>query len=64
MNELFAASDPQQNRPRLLNLGIPDRFLDHGSQSEVLADCGLDPEGIYKSIHYSINHLAPSGQSK
>jgi 1-deoxy-D-xylulose-5-phosphate synthase len=64
VNELFAASDPQQNRPRLLNLGIPDRFLDHGSQSEVLADCGLDPEGIYKSIHYSINHLAPSGQSK
>ncbi len=64
VNELFAASDPQQNRPRLLNLGIPDRFLDHGSQSEVLADCGLDPGGIYKSIHYSINHLAPSGQSK
>ena len=63
VNELFATSDPQQNRPSLLNLGIPDRFLDHGSQSEVLADCGLDPEGIYKAIRHSINHLAPSGQS-
>ncbi len=27
-------------------LGVPDRFIEHGSPSILLKECGLDPEGI------------------
>ena len=33
-----------------LNLGLPDRYIDHGSQTALLAECGLDANGIEKSI--------------
>jgi 1-deoxy-D-xylulose-5-phosphate synthase len=34
----------------LLNLGLPDVFLEHGSREECLAMAGLDPAGIQKSV--------------
>lgn len=34
----------------VLNLGIPDRFVDHGSQAEIYAQLGLDATGIEASI--------------
>jgi 1-deoxy-D-xylulose-5-phosphate synthase len=34
----------------LLNLGLPDVFLEHGSREECLAMVGLHPEGIQKSV--------------
>lgn len=34
----------------LLQLGLPDNFLDQGDPVEMLADCGLDKTGIIKSI--------------
>ena len=33
-----------------LNLGLPDRYIDHGSQEQQLAECGLDAAGIEASI--------------
>lgn len=39
----------QQNTP-VINLGLPDHFVEHGSTSQLLADCGLDAEGIRQSI--------------
>jgi len=33
-----------------LNLGLPDRFLEHGSREQLLADAGLDEAGILRSI--------------
>jgi len=33
-----------------LNLGLPDRYIDHGSQTALLAECGLDATGIEQSI--------------
>jgi 1-deoxy-D-xylulose-5-phosphate synthase len=35
---------------RILNLGIPDRFIDHGDHPLQLAECGLDADGILQSI--------------
>ncbi|MDR2625630.1 MAG: 1-deoxy-D-xylulose-5-phosphate synthase, partial [Zoogloeaceae bacterium] len=35
---------------RLLTLGLPDRFIDHGEQEELLAELGLDAAGIEKSV--------------
>jgi 1-deoxy-D-xylulose-5-phosphate synthase len=34
----------------LLILGLPDRFIDHGDVSKLLASCGLDGDGIAASI--------------
>ena len=36
-----------------LNLGLPDQYIDHGSQSSLLAECGLDTDGILNSIKQS-----------
>ncbi len=35
----------------LLQLGLPDRFIDHGEQGALLASVGLDAAGIESSIH-------------
>ena len=32
------------------NLGLPDKFLPHGSREEILGEAGLDEEGILKSV--------------
>ena len=34
----------------LLQLGIPDRFIGHGSREQLLAACGLDAAGIQAAI--------------
>ena len=31
---------------RVINLGIPDQFIDHAGQEEQYAMCGIDPESI------------------
>ena len=33
-------------RAKVIRLGIPDRFVDHGSQEELYRECGYDAEGI------------------
>lgn len=33
-----------------LQLGLPDRFIDHGDPALLLAQCGLDAVGIEKAI--------------
>ena len=38
------------HRPSICNIGIPDRFVAHGSQAEQLADCGLDVEGVFNQL--------------
>jgi 1-deoxy-D-xylulose-5-phosphate synthase len=37
-------------RLKVLNLGLPDRYLDHASHSQQLAEAGLDFEGIIAAI--------------
>ena len=32
------------------NIGLPDKFLDHGSREEVLAEAGLDEDSILNSV--------------
>ena len=34
----------------VLQLGLPDRFIDHGDHAALLAQCGLDANGILASI--------------
>jgi len=35
----------------LLQLGLPDRFVDHGDQAQLLASIGLDKAGIVAAVH-------------
>ncbi len=52
INELLAAEGIPV---KLLNLGLPDQFVEHGRQDELLQLCGLDSEGIIKSIQARID---------
>jgi 1-deoxy-D-xylulose-5-phosphate synthase len=38
---------------RLLRLGIPDRFIEHGDQALLLAEIGLDRDGIVRAVRQS-----------
>jgi 1-deoxy-D-xylulose-5-phosphate synthase len=35
---------------RVLRLGFPDKLIEHGSQSMLLAKYGLDADGIYARV--------------
>ena len=41
--------------PKLLNIGIPDRFIAHGSHEQQLADCQLDKAGVLSTLHSWLN---------
>lgn len=41
--------------PKVNRLGIPDRFVDHGTQSELLRECEYDKAGIVKAIKKMLN---------
>jgi len=43
----------------LLHLGLPDRFVDHGDQNQLLASVGLDREGVLASVRARVATLAP-----
>jgi 1-deoxy-D-xylulose-5-phosphate synthase len=43
---LEAAADAGLNTSHVRRLGIPDRFIEHGERSELLAGLGLDAAGI------------------
>ncbi|MDR3415382.1 MAG: 1-deoxy-D-xylulose-5-phosphate synthase [Nevskia sp.] len=47
VNELLA---PLPVTAPVLNLGLPDHFVEHASRAEQLADCGLDEAGILRAI--------------
>ncbi|WP_454455990.1 1-deoxy-D-xylulose-5-phosphate synthase [Thauera phenylacetica] len=48
--EVARVIDGLAARPRVLRLGLPDRFIDHGDQAQLLASVGLDQAGILASI--------------
>jgi 1-deoxy-D-xylulose-5-phosphate synthase len=55
VNECLAR---HQRPPELLNLGLPDRFIEQGEREELLADCGLDAVGIERAIRHRLHALA------
>jgi 1-deoxy-D-xylulose-5-phosphate synthase len=44
---------------RVLQLGLPDAFVEHGDPQQLLADCGLDREGIVRAIRERLAAAAP-----
>ncbi|MAV76312.1 MAG: 1-deoxy-D-xylulose-5-phosphate synthase [Cellvibrionales bacterium] len=47
----------------ILQLGLPDRFVDHGKHKDLLASCGLDKIGIEQAIERRLVTL-PSNQQQ
>lgn len=47
VNEVLANAN---KRPRVINLGLPDRHLKHGKPETVLSECGLDSDSIVKAV--------------
>jgi 1-deoxy-D-xylulose-5-phosphate synthase len=47
VNEVLLA---QHHAVPVLNLGLPDHFVEHGTREELLAQCGLDSAGIQRAI--------------
>jgi 1-deoxy-D-xylulose-5-phosphate synthase len=48
VNELLAAAGIATN---ILNIGIPDRYVEHGARDDCLAMAGLDADGIFEQIN-------------
>jgi len=49
---------PHANSTPVLNLGLPDRFIEHGETATLLAQCGLDAEGIVRAVTKHLSELA------
>ncbi len=45
----------QQCQNRILNLGLPDVFMEHASREELLDDAGLSTSGILRAIENFLN---------
>jgi 1-deoxy-D-xylulose-5-phosphate synthase len=51
--EFMTANGYQANVKRL---GVPDNFVDHGSQAELYKECGFDADSIYQAIKATVSH--------
>jgi 1-deoxy-D-xylulose-5-phosphate synthase len=49
---------------KVKRLGVPDKFIEHGSQNELYKDCGYDENGIYKAIHQMLDISGISVKTK
>ncbi|MFC1748758.1 1-deoxy-D-xylulose-5-phosphate synthase [Pseudomonadota bacterium] len=54
---------PMENKPTLLQLGLPDHFVEHGDRPSLLADCGLDIQGIIAAINQHVGRDARQGSA-
>jgi 1-deoxy-D-xylulose-5-phosphate synthase len=48
---LEAANDAGLPTGHMRRLGLPDRFIEHGERGELLADLGLDVDGLVAAAH-------------
>ena len=54
VNELLMA---ENQRVSVLNLGLPDQFIEHGNHAQLLESCGLDGAGVLKSIRTRLDQI-------
>lgn len=59
--EALQAADVQ--RP-VLQLGLPDRFIEHGDPARLLSSIGLDAAGIEQSIRERFGASEPAGKTR
>ena len=44
---------------RLLQLGLPDCYIEHGAREELLAAAGLSPQGVAEQVRARLRRCAP-----
>jgi 1-deoxy-D-xylulose-5-phosphate synthase len=44
----------------IVRLGIPDRFVEHAERPELLADLGLDVDGICRAVRQGVDKKSPN----
>lgn len=49
---------------KVVRLGIPDRFIEHGTQDELYAQCGFNAAGIIKTAHQMVDKKKMAPQNK
>jgi 1-deoxy-D-xylulose-5-phosphate synthase len=52
---LEAANAAGLDTRRIVRLGIPDRFIEHGERAELLADLGLDANGMCSAVRNQLS---------
>src|SRR3546814_10732032 len=56
VNEVLVA---QHQTVPVLNLGLPDQFVEHGTREELLAQVGLDTAGVLRAIQKRLRSRDP-----
>jgi 1-deoxy-D-xylulose-5-phosphate synthase len=51
---LEAANSAGMNTSHVVRLGLPDRFVEHGERHELLAELGLDVDGLCASVRRAL----------
>jgi 1-deoxy-D-xylulose-5-phosphate synthase len=52
---LEAANAAGLDTRNVLRLGLPDRFVEHGERGELLADLGLDVDGLCRAVRQALS---------
>ncbi len=58
VSEYFALSDKHVS---VVRLGVPVRFVEHGTQEELYRECGFDAEGICRTVNRLIREREGDG---
>jgi 1-deoxy-D-xylulose-5-phosphate synthase len=61
---LEAANAAGLDTRRVVRLGIPDRFIEHGERAELLAELGLDVDGICAAVRRALGQVEPRREPK
>lgn len=61
---LEAANGAGLDTRHIVRLGFPDRFIDHGERGELLADLGLDVDGICRTVRQALEQRGPHSERK
>ena len=48
----------------LVNIGVPDKMIPHGSQDEILSELGLDELGIEKATNAHVHNMVKISSKK
>jgi 1-deoxy-D-xylulose-5-phosphate synthase len=59
---LEAANDAGVDARHVVRLGIPDRFVEHGERNELLAELGLDCNGICKRVRAALGRSSEENE--
>ena len=61
---LEAANAAGLDTRNIVRLGMPDRFVEHGERNELLADLGLDVDGIANSVRQALEKRSAAFDNK